>query len=96
MTAPPEKTTLNYVTPTYGPSGGGTIVTLSGTKLQEVTGVLFGETQAINVIVADENRVICVAPPGPADTAVHVTAEHESGPLTLANAYTYTSAPRGR
>lgn len=55
---------VTSITPTSGPSGGGTIVTLTGTGFTGAIAVGFGSTDAANIAVASDTQVIAVTPPG--------------------------------
>ena len=90
--------TISGVAPASGPSTGGTVVTLTGTNLNTVTGsaytVLFGTTASTRVIVAADGRSLTAVAPagsvGPVSVKV-VNAGGTSG--TAPFAYTWPVAP---
>ena len=55
---------VTSIAPTTGPTGGGTIVTVTGTGLTGAIAVGFGAADATNLAVASDTQVIAVAPPG--------------------------------
>ena len=88
--APP---TVTAVSPTAGPLGAGTHVTITGTNLSGATAVAFGATNA--TITADTATQISVtAPAGTAGTVdVTVTTPGGTSAIGTADHYTYTSGP---
>ncbi|MFR9799982.1 IPT/TIG domain-containing protein [Streptomyces sp. MS06] len=82
--------TLNDITPSQGPTGGGTIVTLTGTGLIGATAVRFGSTPATSYTVNSATRITAVSPPGIGGT-VPVTVVSPIG-TSNAVAYTYVAA----
>jgi len=86
--------TVSSVSPNSGAVGGGTSVTITGTKFASGATVTFGGTAATNVVVASSTS-ITARTPAHAAGAVNVTVTN-SGTQggTLTNGYTYmASAP---
>ncbi|SEG94831.1 IPT/TIG domain-containing protein [Actinacidiphila yanglinensis] len=83
--------TLTAITPTSGPTSGGTAVTLTGTSLTSTTGVTFGGVPAIFGVLSDTS-VSAVTPAGTAG-AVDVVLTNDAGSDTLAAGYTYVAGP---
>ncbi len=54
---------VDSLTPDFGPSGGGTVVTITGTGLSGVTSVTFGGTASPDVVVVDDETLTVVTPP---------------------------------
>lgn len=70
---PPGPPGITSITPASGPKAGGTVVTLAGTNLDSVFGVICGGTGVSNSIVHGVNSLTFVTPPGavgPADVEV--------------------------
>lgn len=85
--------TLLSVHPNHGPVGGGTGVFLGGYRFASggpVT-VTFGGVPATNVLVIDDNTVVCNTPAGTG--LVDVVVTNDQGPSTLADAFSYDPAP---
>ena len=89
--------TLNSVTPSTGSPLGGTPVTLIGADFTlpgaGTTRVFFGSAAATQVIVASDTTITCLAPGGPAGTAVDVRVENATGVGTRSTAFRYHPAP---
>src|SRR5262249_49852162 len=65
--------TLTGVSQSSGSTGGGTVVTLTGTGFTNVTSVLFGSFASSNFVVNSDTQITAVAPPqyaGTVDVAV--------------------------
>ncbi|MFE6072931.1 IPT/TIG domain-containing protein [Paenibacillus sp. NPDC057886] len=86
--------TILSVSPTSGPTTGGTTVTLTGTKFSGATAVMFGATAATSFTINSETSITATAPAGSAGT-VDVTVKRRSGTSTTsaADQYTYIAAP---
>jgi len=55
---------VNSISPTSGPPGGGTLVTITGTGLSGTIAVGFDTTDATNIAVVSDTQVIAVSPAG--------------------------------
>ncbi len=77
-----------------GRHGAGTVVTVDGTNLGNVTAVRFGATAAASFTIVNDHTLTTTAPPGPVGT-VDVTVTNPSGTseATPADHFTYEEAP---
>ena len=86
--------TITSVSPTSGPTIGGTAVTLTGTNLTDATAVKFGSTAAMSYIVNSATQITAIAPAGSAGTVdVTVTTPGGTSTTSAADQYTYHAAP---
>lgn len=87
--APPaEVATLRSITPAFGPTTGGTTVTLAGEHLEKTTTVTFGGQLCAPVTVVSATEVRCVTPPG-ALGSVEIRLVSEATTAVLENGYEY-------
>lgn len=64
---------ITGVSPSSGPTHGGTVVTITGSGLSGTTGVRFGNVFGKNLTVVNDNQLTIVLPPNPSGTvAVYV------------------------
>jgi formylglycine-generating enzyme required for sulfatase activity len=84
--------TLSSVSPTSGPTTGGTTITLTGTNLTGATGVTVGGAPCTNVQVVNSTTVTAVTPAGTAG-AKSVAVTTPSGAATLSLAFRYGEGP---
>ncbi|MBI3700838.1 MAG: IPT/TIG domain-containing protein [Afipia sp.] len=86
--------TLTSISPSTGPSSGGTSVTISGTNLDGATAVSFGISAAASFVVNSATSITAVSPPGSSGT-VHITVTTHGGTTALSSAdqFTYVPAP---
>jgi hypothetical protein len=70
--------TFTSISPTSGPAGGGTSVTLTGTSFQSGATVTFGSTSASNVTVVNSTTITAVTPANSAGP-VNVTVTNPGG-----------------
>ncbi len=84
---------VSSITPTSGPAGGGTTVTLTGTNLQNAAYVLFGGSVASHVVDVSADQVSALSPPGIAGTSVAVQVITPAGtsPSSGAPEFSYTA-----
>jgi IPT/TIG domain-containing protein len=82
--------TVSAVSPTQGPSTGGTSVVLTGADFTGATAVTFGGTPATGYTVNSPTQITAVAPAGTGSVPVTVT-----GPGGVSNSaiYTYVASP---
>ncbi len=86
--------TVTKVSPSSGPTRGGTSVTLSGTNLGHVTSVLFGGTRVYQVTHVSTTTVRVTAPAHTAGTVwVRVTSAGGWSAVSAATTYTYGAPP---
>lgn len=72
--------TVSSVTPNYGPTGGGTVVTIAGTHFTGATAVTFGGTAATTVAVTSATKITARTPAHATGVVtVSVTASGETG-----------------
>jgi hypothetical protein len=83
---------VTSIAPTTGPTGGGTIVTVTGTGLTGAIAVGFGASDATNIAVASDSQVIAVAPPGSSVANVTVVTPAGRSAINAAAQFSY-SAP---
>ncbi|HEX3886438.1 MAG TPA: IPT/TIG domain-containing protein [Phenylobacterium sp.] len=83
---------VTSIAPTTGPTGGGTIVTVTGTGLTGAIAVGFGASDATNIAVASDTQVIAVAPPGSSVANVTVVTPAGRSAINAAAQFSY-SAP---
>ena len=76
--------------PDFGPTTGGTTVTITGKRLNNVSAVDFGSTPALSYTVNDVKSITAVAPPGTGTVDVNVTNESGVEPRSAAR---WTSSP---
>jgi IPT/TIG domain len=85
---PPEVTGLS---PSEGPSTGGTEVTITGSNFAGATAVNFGATNAIAFIVDGETQIVATAPPGTGTVDVRVTTPGGQSVAGASDRYGYLS-----
>ena len=85
--------TVTNVSPASGPTGGGTVVLISGTGFLPGATVTFGATVATSVTVNSTTSILATSPAGGAG-AVNVNVRNTDNQTgTLAGGFTYTAAP---
>jgi len=82
---------VTSIAPTTGPTGGGTIVTITGTGFTGAIAVGFGAADATNIAVASENQVIAVAPPGSSVANVTVVTPAGRSAINAAAQFSYAA-----
>ena len=87
----PPAPTVESVSPTKGPTAGGTIVTIRGANFQASAGVTVGAA-ASHVDVRSESEIVATTPAQPAGS-YEVTVTDEGGASTGGPRYTYVPAP---
>jgi hypothetical protein len=80
---------VTSITPTRGPSGGGTSVSIAGCNFTGVTAVDFGSTPATNFTVNSDTSITAVAPAGSGTVEITVTKGHATSATSVATAFTY-------
>ncbi|MBU1218648.1 IPT/TIG domain-containing protein [Myxococcota bacterium] len=82
---------VTLVTPSHGPSLGGTQVEIRGFGFDEVTHIYFGDTWADpnETFYVDQNRMLATVPAGHAGTVEVKAVRGDSSLAVLENAYTY-------
>jgi hypothetical protein len=84
--------TVTSITPTSGPAGGGTSVTISGNGFTGATTVNFGSIAASSFNVDSDTQIMAVNPKAISSGAVDVTVVTPGGTSTtgIADQFTYT------
>jgi len=82
---------VTSIAPTSGPTGGGTIVTITGTGLTGAIAVGFGSSDATNIAVASDTQVIAVAPPGASVANVTVVTPGGRSAINAAAQFSYAA-----
>jgi hypothetical protein len=78
------------VAPATGVHTATTAVTITGTKLNQATSVMFGANPATNVVVVSDKSITCLAPTQALAGAQNVVVNTPHGNQTLANGFTYS------
>jgi hypothetical protein len=86
---------VSGISPTSGPQGGGTSVTITGTRLTGATAVKFGSNDATSFSVDSDTQITATSPSSFAPGAVHVTVGTGEGTSfsTSADQFTYLGPP---
>jgi formylglycine-generating enzyme required for sulfatase activity len=88
--SPDDAPAVTAVSPTTGPTAGGTLITLTGTNLTGATGVTVGGVACTSVHVVNATTVTAVTPAGTVG-AKSVAVTTLSGTASLAGAFTYAT-----
>ncbi len=87
-----EAPTVTSISPSSGPTAGGTAVTITGTNLTGVLGVSFGTAAALTVQFVSDTSVIAVSPLAAAGTVdLTVTTVNGTSPTSASDQFTYTT-----
>jgi hypothetical protein len=90
----PGAPVVTGVTPSGGPIGGGTAITITGSNFTGATGVTVGGTAATSVVVVNANQITAVTPAHAAGTVdVLVTTPLGTSANTAADNFVYGSLP---
>jgi len=83
---------VTAVEPNYGPTTGGTSVTITGNRFTGATGVMFGTTPATSFTVDSDTLITATSPPGTTGTVdITVTTLAGTSPTSPADEFTFTS-----
>ncbi|MFI7589294.1 IPT/TIG domain-containing protein [Spongisporangium articulatum] len=88
----PATPVASALSPTSGPTAGGTTVTVDGSNMLGVTGVTFGGVAGTNLTRVSTTRIRIDAP-AHASGAVSVAVTNATGTGTAAQQYTYRAVP---
>jgi hypothetical protein len=91
-TGPPAPC-VTTIAPTFGPTGGGTTVTITGTNFTGATSVKFGSTAATNVVVNSDTSITATSPPGTGTADVTVTTSQGTSPADPVDLFKYIRPP---
>jgi len=89
---PPPSPAVTSISPSNGPSGGGTPVTITGTNLSAATAVKFGATTA-TYTVNSSTQIAATSPPGSGTQDVTVTTAGGTSATSSADQFTYVPRP---
>ena len=81
--------TVTSLSPTQGPTGGGTVVTVTGTNFASGATVHFGTTVATGVAVASATSLTATSPTGTGTVNVTVTSTGGTSATSAADQFTY-------
>src|SRR5260221_5496474 len=81
--------TISGISPTSGPTTGGTTVTISGTNFASGATVTFGGTPGTNVNVVSSSSITVVTPAHAAGTAAVTVANSDGQSATLSSGFQY-------
>ncbi|MBV9485858.1 MAG: IPT/TIG domain-containing protein, partial [Frankiaceae bacterium] len=84
---------VTAISPTSGPAGGGTQVTITGTALTGATDVRFGSTPASGFSVNSDTHITAHTPPGSGTVHVTVSTPDGTSATSSADQFTYVPAP---
>ena len=86
--------TITSISPTAGPTGGGTTVTITGTNFTGVTAVTFGGTAAGGFTFVNATTLTATSPAGsPGTVDIRVTTGGGTSSTSASDQYTYIAAP---
>lgn len=82
---------VSSIAPTSGPTGGGTIVTITGTGFTGAIAVGFGSADATNIAVASDTQIIAVSPPGSSVSNITVVTPGGRSAINPAALFSYAA-----
>ena len=85
---------VNSISPTSGPSAGGTVVSITGLQFTGSTAVDFGSVPAASFTVNSANSITATSPAGKGTVDVTVTNVHGVSPISSADLFTYAGGYR--
>jgi hypothetical protein len=88
----PGGTGIDAVSPSSGPTGGGTTVSIVGSCFTGATAVFFGNSPASSFTVVSDTEISAVSPAGTGTVDVTVIGSAECGTATLADGFVYEPA----
>jgi IPT/TIG domain len=80
---------VSGLSPNSGPAAGGTIVTITGTRLANATAVKFGHTDGMNLKPISATQLQITAPPGSGTVAVTVVTPQGRSPANSTTQFQY-------
>ena len=95
ITIEPAAPIVSGVSPAMGPLAGGTEVTITGSSLTGVDGVLFGAVPATAFTVNSDTAITATVPSAGAGGPVDVTVTRGAESATLPGGYLYEASPVG-
>ncbi len=85
--------TVTRVSPSSGPAGGGTSVTITGTNLAGASAVSFGTTAASSFTVDTATQITATSPAGSGTVDVTVTTPAGTSEVSASDQFTYQAPP---
>ena len=85
--------TVTNVSPMYGPTTGGTSVTITGTGFFGTTAVKFGSTNATSFTVNSITQITATSPSGSGTIDITVTTPQGTSATSSADEFTYETTP---
>ena len=89
LTIAPPLATIGTLSPSHGPLGGGTTITISGQNFTGATQVTFGATPALHFTVRSSSVIKAVSPPGSGRVDVHVVTPSGTSVTSAADRFRY-------
>jgi hypothetical protein len=83
---------ITSISPSSGPAGGGTAVTIQGSGFTGATAVLFGGASATGIAVEGDTVIVATSPPGSGTVNVGVTTPAGSSAIAAASQFAYAAA----
>ncbi len=88
----PPPPVITSISPTAGPTTGGTVVTIAGSGFSGATAVGFGSVPAESFSVTSDTTITAAAPDGSGSVAVTVLGPGGTSAVTTAATFTYTAS----
>src|SRR5437764_234984 len=85
--------TVTSISPTSGPTGGGTTVTITGTNFTGATAVKFGSSNATSFTVNSASQITATSPAGTGTVDVTVTTAGGTSATSASDRFTYVAVP---
>jgi len=85
--------TITSVSPTYGPTTGNTLITITGTNLSGTTGVTLDGTACTSITNVNATTVTCRTPAKAAGLVASIVVTTSVASASISNAFTYIAAP---
>jgi hypothetical protein len=82
---------ITSISPSSGPTGGGTAVTIQGSGFTGATAVLFGGASATGIAVEGDTVIVATSPPGNGTVNISVTTPLGSSAIVPASQFAYTA-----
>lgn len=86
---------ITSISPSGGPAGGGTAVTISGSGFSGATAVLFGGASATGISVQGDTVIVATSPAGSGTVNISVTTPAGSSPIVPASQFAYAATSSG-
>ena len=93
LTVNPPVPTVSSISPTAGPTTGGTSVVITGTGFTGVTALKFGAANGVAVTVVNATRITATSPAGTGTVDITVTTASGTSATSAADQFTYVGAP---